>query len=77
MKHSIPKHGGRVEAVTTVFPPKAWMGYGQPIDGVPVARVCSYCPDKKQADEEAASAGHLVTHGCCETCFQIQLSTLT
>lgn len=53
--------------------PAAWMGYVAGDHQIWV-RVCSYCQDRKQAEEMAKPLP--VTHGVCPDCFQKQISEI-
>lgn len=33
-----------------------------------VARICAWCPDKKQGEEWAQNRGYETTHGICPKC---------
>ena len=57
--------------------PKAWMGYKVTRGPSPLVRVCSWCPDRKEAERQARAAGHEVTHGICPSCFQEQARRIT
>jgi hypothetical protein len=54
------------------------MGYAVPESGASRAcvRICSYCPDKKEAEDEAERANHDMTHSICPECYNKQLAKL-
>lgn len=48
------------------LPPVAWMGFVANPDGGFLVKVCSWCPDAKEATKQAAPLP--VTHGICTEC---------
>lgn len=58
--------------------PKAWMGYkSMPGRGHPFAiRVCSWCPDKSEAEAIACRMEFPVSHWICTECYHRQMASL-
>lgn len=52
---------------------KAWLGFTA--DGS-LAQVCAWCPDKVEAEAEAAALGLSVTHGICDACSEKELASV-
>ena len=56
--------------------PKAWLGYSPKFTDRPVVRVCSWCPDKIEAERQAHAASHDITHCICPEHYQKQIAEL-
>jgi|HubBroStandDraft_3_1064219.scaffolds.fasta_scaffold23642_3 hypothetical protein len=52
---------------------RAWLGIDF-TQSPPLARICAWCPDKKQADKRADSLGVGATHTICPRCQAMYLN---
>lgn len=50
--------------------PSAYLGQAAAFLPQNVARICSHCPDKAQAEAYAAEQGQECTHAICPACFE-------